>query len=89
VARKEGLCPLIGGLDGPALRLHLMVGQQPLGIGLWQAELREVFARLRQEAALIILGSLCAAIRVRAEIGDLVLEQGLRRLLRLTFLWKA
>jgi hypothetical protein len=70
-----------GHSGGPAARLHLTVHQGQLSVDLWEAEVGDVLTRIGHEARVIITGSPTTGVRVSAQLTDVELEAGLRRLL--------
>jgi type II secretory pathway component GspD/PulD (secretin) len=66
-----------------APRLQVTVHQGRLSVDLWEADLREVLAQIHQQAGIPIRVSPGPAHTVSVQFTDVVLDHGLRQLLRL------
>jgi hypothetical protein len=63
--------------------LHVVVQQGRLSVELHEVEVRDVLARLRQQAGIAVVGAGEPGRRISTRFANLALEDGLRRLLRL------
>jgi hypothetical protein len=67
-------------------RLSVAVDQGRLSVDLWEVDVREVLAQIGQQAGIPIFFGASSGKQVSAHFVSIKLEQGLRRLLRLTSL---